>query len=109
MDDEQETIGSRDRHLLPLRPHIWTAPERLPPMDPLLVHFYRQYMQQVQSLIYPPAQLLIHMDVQEQVYKHFFDGPLKGPPEYQRKTLKRIIDLIEGQIRDPDQDVCLSL
>lgn len=109
MNNENGTVDSGSKHQSLLRPHVWTAPEQLPPMDSLLVHFYRQYVQQVQSLIYPPAQLLIHTDVQEQVYKHFFDGPLKGPPEYQRKVLKRVIDLIESQIKDPDEDVCFSL
>lgn len=109
MDDWKDTVSSGTGHQSTLRPHVWTAPEQLPPMDSLLVHFYRQYVQQVQNLIYPPAQLLIHPDVQEQVYRHFFDGPLKGPPEYQRKVLKRVIDLIESQIKDPDQDVCCSL
>lgn len=74
-------------------------------MDPLLVRFYRQYMQQIANLTYPPPKLLLEPDVQDQIYKHFFDGPLRGPPAYQRRVLKQIISLIERAIANPDQDV----
>lgn len=93
-----------------LNPHIWQSPEHLPAMDdPQLVHFYRQYMQQVRSPSYPPAKLLLKPDVQDQLYKHFFDGPLKGPAGYQRRVLKQIISLIERAIVDPSEDVGLAL
>lgn len=88
-----------------LNPHVWLAPDRLPVMDPLLVRFHRQYMQQITNLTYPPSKLLLEPDVQQQLYKHFFDGPLKGPPLYQRKVLKQIIKLIERAISDPEEDV----
>lgn len=88
-----------------LNPHSWTAPEKLPAMDPSLVQFHRQYMQQVQNPTFPPGKYLLDGNVQNQIYKHFFDGPLKGPPAYQRKILKRIISLIESAIVDPDEDV----
>lgn len=89
-----------------LNPHIWISPDNLLVMDdPQLVHFHRQYMQQVQNLSFPPAKLLLEPDVQDQLYKHFFDGPLKGPAVYQRKVLKQIISLIERVIDDPDEDV----
>ncbi|KAK4935177.1 hypothetical protein LTR66_015489, partial [Elasticomyces elasticus] len=61
-------------------------------------------MQQLQTLIYPPGKLLLHPDVQDQVYRHFFDGPLRGPPAYQRRVLKKIIELVEQEIKDPDED-----
>lgn len=76
--------------------------------DSQLVHFYRQYMQQVQNLSLPPAKLLLEPDVQDQVYKYFFDGPLKGPATYQRKVLKQILSLIERVINDPDEHVGLN-
>ncbi|KAK5091286.1 hypothetical protein LTR05_001468 [Lithohypha guttulata] len=73
-------------------------------MDTLLIRFHRQYMQQISNLTYPPSKLLLEADVQHQLYKHFFDGPLKGPPAYQRKVLKQIISLIERAILDPEED-----
>lgn len=87
-----------------LNPHGYTAQADLPTMDdPQLVLFHRQYMQQVQNPTHPPAQLLLHEDIQQQIYRHFFDGPLKGPPDYQRRVLKRLIELIERAI--PDDNV----
>lgn len=77
-------------------------------MDPLLVRFYRQYMQQITSLTFPPSKLLLEPDIQDQIYRHFFDGPLKGPAIYQRRVLKQIISLIERVIIDPNEDVKLS-
>ena len=74
-------------------------------MDPSLVQVYRQYMQQVSNLTFPPGKYLLDPNVQNQIYKHFFDGPLKGPHMYQRKVLKQIISLIERAIVDPDEDV----
>lgn len=89
-----------------LNPYIWQSPENLLAMDdPQLVRFHRQYMQQIQHPTYPPAKLLLEPDVQNQLYKHFFDGPLKGPATYQRRVLKQIILLIERVIDDPDEDV----
>lgn len=92
-----------------LNPHGWTALEHLPAMDPSLVQFHRQYMQQVQNPTYPPGKYLVDPNVQNQLYKHFFDGPLRGPHMYQRKVLKQIISLIEGAINDADEEVGLSL
>lgn len=87
-----------------LTPHAWSSPAHLPAMDdPQLILFYRQYLQQIRNLTYPPEKLLLEPDVQNQIYKHFFDGPLKGPPNYQRKVLKKIIDLIERAI--PEDNV----
>lgn len=77
-------------------------------MDPLLVRFYRQYMQQIPNLTYPPSKLLVEPDVQDQIHRHFFDGPQKGSPVYQRRVLKQIISLIENAMTDPDEDVMLS-
>lgn len=74
-------------------------------MDTQLVRLYRQYMQQVQTLTYPSGKLLLLPYVQDQLYKHFFNGPLKGPPAYQRNVLKRIIAMIERYIEDVDEDV----
>lgn len=89
-----------------LNPYISQSPENLLAMDdPQLVRFHRQYMQQIQHPTYPPAKLLLEPDVQNQLYKHFFDGPLKGPATYQRRVLKQIILLIERVIDDPDEDV----
>lgn len=88
-----------------LKPHVWEAYASLPTMDPQLVQFYRQYMQQIQTLTIPSGNLLVLPYVQDQLYKHFFNGPLKGPAAYQRKVLKQVISLIERNISDPEQDV----
>lgn len=77
-------------------------------MDPLLVRFYRQYMQQIPNLTFPPPKLLLEPDVQDQVYRHFFDGLPRCPPVYQRRVLKQIIPLIERAMNDSDEDVILS-
>lgn len=92
-----------------LNPHGWTPFSALPTMDIQLVRFYRQYMQQVHTLTYPSGKLLLMPYIQDQLYKHFFNGPLKGPPAYQRNVLKRIIMLIEKQIEDAEEDVGLTL
>lgn len=74
-------------------------------MDTLLIHFHRQYLQQIQNLTYPPPRLLIHPDIQDQLYKYFFNGPLLPSPTYQRKVLKELIKRIESAISDPNEDV----
>lgn len=74
-------------------------------MDPLLTRFHRQYLQQIQNLTYPPPKLLIHPDIQDQLYRRFFDGPQRPSPAYQRKVLKELIKRIESAITDPDEDV----
>lgn len=78
-------------------------------MDPLLVRFYRQYMQQIPNLTYPPSKLLLEPDIQDQVYRHFFNDSPNLHPVYQRRVLKQIISLIERAMHDPDEDVNASL
>lgn len=77
-------------------------------MDPLLVRFYRQYVQQIPNLTFPPAKLLLEPDIQDQIYRHFFHGTSNSHPAYERRVLKSIISLIERAMHDPDEDVILS-
>lgn len=78
-------------------------------VEPVVVKFYRQYMQQINELNYPPGSLLINPDVQDCLYKYFFDSSqAKFPrpvPRYQVKVLRRIIEEIEKSIVDPEEDV----
>lgn len=65
-------------------------------------------MQQVNDVTYPPGNLLVNQDVQDCLYKYFFDGThnkFLPPAPYQTKILKHIIEEIEKSCRDPDQDV----
>ncbi|EXJ87539.1 hypothetical protein A1O3_04499 [Capronia epimyces CBS 606.96] len=76
-------------------------------VEPAVVKFYRQYMQQISDVTYPPGNLLVKQDVQDSLYKYFFDGSQNKflpPPRYQARILKRIIEEIEKSCRDPDQD-----
>lgn len=77
-------------------------------MDPLLVRFYRQYMQQIPNLTFPPSKLLLELDIQDQIYRHFFHDATNSHHVYQRRVLKQIISLIERAMKDPDEDVILS-
>jgi hypothetical protein len=79
-------------------------------MDPKLVLFYRQYLQQVDDLTYPPGDLLLDPSVQEQVSLNFFDPEIRKnlpPGLYQRKVSKTLVERIEAAIKDPDEDVCV--
>lgn len=72
------------------------------------MRFHRQYMQQIPNLTFPPSKLLLEPDVQDQMYRHFFDHSSKANPAYQRRVLKQIIALIERTMSDSDEDVILS-
>lgn len=77
-------------------------------VEPVVVKFYRQYMQQINELSYPPGSLLINPDVQDCLYKYFFDASqakFLPPPRYQGRVLRRIIEEIEKSIVDPEEDV----
>ncbi|KAL2428830.1 Protein-lysine N-methyltransferase EFM3 [Exophiala dermatitidis] len=76
-------------------------------VEPAVVRFYRQYMQQINDLTYPPGSLLVKQDVQDCLYKYFFDethNKFLPPARYQARVLKRIIEDIEKSCRDPEQD-----
>ncbi|EXJ83598.1 hypothetical protein A1O1_07221 [Capronia coronata CBS 617.96] len=76
-------------------------------VEPAVVKFYRQYMQQINDVTYPPGHLLVKQDVQDCLYKYFFDvsqNKYLPPARYQTRILKRIIQEIEKSCRDPDQD-----
>jgi protein-lysine N-methyltransferase EEF2KMT len=75
-------------------------------MDPQLQLFYRQYTQQFSALTYPPGELLKQEDVQKTLENNFFapSAKLEVPASYQAKTLDRIIQLIEGAVRDHEEE-----
>lgn len=80
-------------------------------MDPRIVPFYRQYLQQLNEPAYPPANVLIEPAIQEQVSSTMFDGTHGAhlpPLSYQRRILKTLTEAIESAIKDPDEDVCIS-
>ncbi len=75
--------------------------------EPEVVKFYRQYMQQIDDVTYPPGRLLVKPDVQDCLYKYFFDASQNRflpPPRYQARVLKHIIGEIERSCRD-EEDV----
>ncbi|KAJ9616370.1 hypothetical protein H2200_000088 [Cladophialophora chaetospira] len=76
-------------------------------VEPIVVKFYRQYMQQINELSHPPGSLLITPDVQSCLYKYFFDESQNAflpPPRYQVKVLRHIILEIEKSMKDPEED-----
>ncbi|KAK4946106.1 hypothetical protein LTR10_014908 [Elasticomyces elasticus] len=75
--------------------------------EPLLVKFYRQYMQQINDVTYPPGTLLVNQDVQDILYKYFFDASQNKylpAARYQARILKHIIREIEKSCKDPEED-----
>jgi hypothetical protein len=81
-------------------------------MEPSVVKFYRQYMQVIEDVTYPPATLLLHQDVQDCLYRYFFDSgrnKFLPPAKYQAKILKHIIREIEKSCKDPEEDVGYSI
>lgn len=81
-------------------------------VEPIVVKFYRQYMQQISDVTYPPGALLVNPDVQDCLYRYFFDvaqNKFLPPARYQAKILRRLIEEIEKSCKDPEQDVgCLQ-
>jgi hypothetical protein len=78
-------------------------------MDPRIVHLYRQYLQQLNELSYPPTAVLLEPSIQNEISHKFFDssnGEHLPPISYQRRVLKDITDRILSAITDPDNDVC---
>ncbi|ETI19915.1 hypothetical protein G647_08930 [Cladophialophora carrionii CBS 160.54] len=76
-------------------------------VEPVVVKFYRQYMQQINELSYPPGSLLLAPDIQTCLYKYFFDvsqNKFLPPPRYQTKVLRQIIREIEKTIKDPEEE-----
>jgi hypothetical protein len=77
-------------------------------LGPLVVKFYRQYMQQINDVTYPSGALLVNPDVQECLYRYFFDASRNKylpPPKYQSRILKHIISEIEKACKNPEEDV----
>ena len=71
--------------------------------------FQRQYLQQLDSLTYPPPEVLLEPLVQEELSKMFFndaENPYLPPLSYQRRVLKTLTDRIISSIKDPEEDVC---
>lgn len=79
--------------------------------EPLLIKSYRQYMQQIYDVTYPPGTLLVNPDVQDILFKYFFDSSRNKylpPARYQARILKHIIEKIEKSCNDPEEDVGLA-
>lgn len=81
-------------------------------MDPRIIIFYRQYLQQVAvtELSYPPDKVLLDPSIQSQMCQHMFSqrDPVAlwlPPAAYQRLVLKNVTGRIEAAISDPDEDV----
>ncbi|KIW19153.1 hypothetical protein PV08_03446 [Exophiala spinifera] len=75
--------------------------------EPVMVKFYRQYMQVINDVSYPPGSLLVNQDVQNCLYKYFFDATQNKflpPVRYQARILKHIIQEIEKSCKDPEED-----
>ena len=76
--------------------------------EPILAKFYRQYLQVIDDVTYPPGPLLVKQDVQNCLYKYFFDASQNKflpPARYQARILKHIIQEIEKACKDPEEDV----
>ncbi|KIX07694.1 uncharacterized protein Z518_02348 [Rhinocladiella mackenziei CBS 650.93] len=76
-------------------------------IEPVVVKFYRQYMQQINDVTFPPGALLVKPDVQDCLYKYFFDASQNEflpPARYQAKILRRLIQDIEKSCKDPEED-----
>ncbi|KAH0837639.1 hypothetical protein AYO21_09472 [Fonsecaea monophora] len=76
-------------------------------VEPIVIKFYRQYMQQINDVTYPPGALLVNPDVQDCLYRYFFDASRNKylpPPWYQVRILRRLIEEIENSCKDPEQD-----
>jgi hypothetical protein len=76
--------------------------------EPILAKFYRQYLQVIADVTYPPGPLLVKQDVQDCLYKYFFDASRNKflpPARYQTRILKHIIQEIEKACKDPEEDV----
>ena len=77
--------------------------------DARLALFRRQYLQQLDNLIYPPPEVLLEPLVQEELSKRFFDdaeNPYLPPLSYQKRVLKTLTDTITSSIKDPEEEVC---
>ena len=75
--------------------------------------FRRQYLQLMNpdQLSMPSITTLRSADIQAQIYQSMFSKDImKHPPSkrYQYRVLKRLVDLLERSIQDPDEDVGLS-
>jgi hypothetical protein len=78
-------------------------------MDIKIVHFYRQYLQQLDEISYPAATVLLEPAIQDEISCSFFDasnGQYLPPVSYQRRVLKEIMNCILSAIQDPNEDVC---
>ena len=65
-------------------------------------------MQQLNTLAFPDAEVLLDPAIQEQISNSFFDdGKAQHLPplSYQRRVLKTLTDTLEKSIKDPNEDV----
>jgi protein-lysine N-methyltransferase EEF2KMT len=73
--------------------------------------FNRQYLQYVptEDLRWPDGSILRSIYAQKWLFDNAFDtnGAIKYfPPErYQFRVLKKLVELIQGSIKDPEEDV----
>src|SRR5437762_2103091 len=78
-------------------------------MDIRIVHFYRQYLQQLDEISYPAATVLLEPAIQDEIFCNFFDASNRQylpPVSYQRRVLKEITTRVLSAIQDPNEDVC---
>ena len=75
-------------------------------MDPQLQRFFRQYIQQFSYLAFPPGELLKQDDIQRSLEQHFFSqaNAANVSPSYQIRALDKIIQAIEGAVKDPEEE-----
>jgi hypothetical protein len=69
--------------------------------------FKRQVLQLVdpKDLQWPSKDAMRSLDVQERIYQRLFQSEHPPPERYQLRVLKKLLNLIEESIVDPDEDV----
>jgi hypothetical protein len=69
--------------------------------------FQRQVLQLVDpnELQWPSKDALRRQDIQARIYQRLFRSEHPPPERYQLRVLKKLLNLIEESIVDPDQDV----
>ena len=71
----------------------------------------RQYLQLVdlEHLSIPDPDVIKRPDVQAEIYRTMFQEdnlPFPPPQSYQLRVLKRLMQVIERAVTDPEEDVC---
>lgn len=73
--------------------------------------FKRQVLQLVDpnELQWPAKDALRSLNVQSRIYQRLFQSEHPPPERYQLRVLKKLLNLIEESIVDPDEDVGCTL